>query len=507
MRMGLLLVFVFSSAPGTFGQIQLPAQDSAPQKSEQKFQANPKDPAEGWVEVDEASRPKIASLVLEVCNLVLQKHIDPPTKQQLLLNTSKAIYALADQEYERRNLAIEASQLVEPSDCEEFLISVLAEVEHTVPDRLLEVILATVPGSGTIAKARGLKIEKQLAENRYVGVGIALTRTNGLPHIFRSIYGGPGYEVGVRKDDLILEIDGVPTNDKSLATIVEELRGERGTEVELLLHNQSDDPGKNRRIKVTREVTFIPTVQGDYEDEEGRWIYRLRADSTLAILKIDRFGPSTSHELKKLESQLVGIDEPVNGLILDLRRGGGALHDVVMVADQFLEKGLIGSTAFADREQTFEASKGSLYKNMPMVVLVSETSSASSVFLATALKDNGRAEIVGVPTSGLSYVRSQFPLSNGDLLTIPTGYIKRANGTLMKPTTSQMSRRDQHNAFVQPDHPILSKQAAKKIANSAQESQQNANIAFMETAIKVLKSKIEERKVAEKTSRDLKTDT
>nr|WP_315849992.1 S41 family peptidase [Mariniblastus fucicola] len=168
-------------------------------------------------------------------------------------------------------------------------------------------------------------------------------------------------------------------------------------------------------------------MTGAFQNDDGKWNYRLKDHPELALLRIDRFGNGTAEELEKL-SLLLDRTRPA-GIILDLRAGGGALHDVVNVADKFLDAGRIGSTTIAEAETIHRSNDGCLFEDIPIVVLTSTTSSSSSAFLAAALQDRDRAVVVGEPTNGASYLRSQFDLNNGDKVIIPSGYIRRINGT------------------------------------------------------------------------------
>ena len=459
---------------------------------------------------------QVARHAVEVCNLLMDHHVAPPAKQQLVAAAAKAALAMrtdskAQSDTEIRRIGQEVSPLVSDAELEQFLTAILDEVgasEETTPliaDQLVQSILAAAPGGGQLTKESELKVDTQLAENRYVGIGIALSQSDGMPVISKCFYEGPGFQVGVRTNDVILEIDGAATSQQSLAEVVQKLRGEKGTDVTLLLRNPSDD--NEREITVTRDVTFIPTVAGSRADENGRWSYRLASEPQFALLHIERFGPSTVHELKKLSGELLSSDQPLEGIILDLRRGGGRLNDVVMVADQFLEQGTIGGSVFPDRGRIFEAQAGSLFDGLPMVVLVAETSSASSTLLATALRDNDRAPIVGSATSGVSFIRGAFTLANGDRVVFPTGFIKRANGTVMDPTArgpiaivpKSVLQESQPTsaAYLVPDFPVQTARHSQP-ANASWQPRDSDRVLAM--AVRVLKGEVRrnEKSVAEK---------
>lgn len=370
------------------------------------------------------SKPTVQR-ILEVCDLVVDRHVEPPVRQQLVLLAARSIYE-TQKKPAPRELSGRVSELSKTDEFKDLLDAIVADVGEVDSNAVIEDLLSRIPGGGTLVAGQEAKVRAQVTANQYVGVGIALSMKGDRPLITTSFYGGPGHRAGVKNQDVILEIDGKSTAGKPLGQVVTELRGAAGSDVTLLLKHPT---AGERELVVTRNVTFIPTIHGASQDDEGKWNYRLPAHPDLALFRLDSFGASTVHELRKLDSELSGA--PLKGIILDLRRGGGQLHHVVMVADQFLEAGVIGSTTAGDAETTHKSEAGCLFEGVPMVVLTSKSSSASSVFLAAALQDRGRAIVVGEPTNGASYVRSQLDLTNGDKVIIPTGYIRRSNGTVL----------------------------------------------------------------------------
>ena len=88
-------------------------------------------------------------------------------------------------------------------------------------------------------------------------------------------------------------------------------------------------------------MAFIPTVEGYQQLSEAQWQYQIESAKDLAYIRINRIGSSTLHELREVEAKLRGKE--IRGIVLDLRHGGGVLHDVVLVADGLLNEGKIGS--------------------------------------------------------------------------------------------------------------------------------------------------------------------
>jgi carboxyl-terminal processing protease len=181
----------------------------------------------------------------------------------------------------------------------------------------------------------------------------------------------------------------------------------------------------------------------------------------VAYLHFVNIGPSTVHELRRIEAAL--RDKSIRGLILDLRGGGGTLHDVVMVADTLMDGGVIGHVQSLDSTETYEAQPGTLFTGLPLAVLIEEHANADRVFLTAALQDNQRAVVIGERTSGETYVRSLLPIpGRADKLLIATALMQRGDGTtllagrwnhLLVPHMA-LSKQEvkKRPSFIQPDH-------------------------------------------------------
>ena len=369
--------------------------------------------------------------VVSVVDSVLEHHIDPPTKQEMILHGVKWVYQHAKKPVPM-GLSQRISELSTKQQIVDYLTSLRSEFEDLSEfERIFMAgMFRAVPGGGALIRAEEARVQGQLAANRYVGVGIALGMTEDKrPEIQKVFYDGPGWKAGVKSEDLILEIDGESTSGKDLRRIVKELRGAEGTTVKLMLKQPDQE---SREIEVIRGVTFIPTIEGSRKISEGQWQYTVDSAPDVALLRIRQFGPSTLHELKKIQAKL--RDKNIQGLVLDLRSGGGLLHDVVMFADQFMDEGTIGSVKTLDAVTTHEAHAGSLFRDVPVAILIASYSNADRVYLAAALQDHKRAIVIGEPTRGETYVKSQVEMPSGDKLVLATGLLRRGDGTtLLRP--------------------------------------------------------------------------
>jgi carboxyl-terminal processing protease len=437
------------------------------------------------------------SRILAITDVVLQHHIDPPARQQMILSGVRALYR-AENRQPPKDLSAKISQLADPGQIADYLRGLpdefpsLKEFETVLAYGVLE----SLPGFADLIPAEDEIVQEQLRANRYVGVGIVLAIHEGskLPQIPKAFPDGPAWHAGVQPDDLILEIDGQPTTSKELGDVVKILRGEAGTQLTMVVRQPNAQ--ETRTLTMTRGRVFIPTVEGFRETDEHKWQYKIDT-APVAYLHFVNIGPSTVHELRQIEASL--REKKLRGLILDLRGGGGTLHDVVMVADALLDGGVIGHVQSLDSTETYQAEPGALFEGLPLAVLIEKHANADRVFLAAALQDHQRAMVVGEPTFGETYVRSLLPIpGRGDKLLIATALMQRGDGTTLltgrwnprlvphMPSKEQEKKRPN---FIQPDHvvaaelsPDLSKDAMVTKAIEVLQSTPTQDEANQETA-------------------------
>ncbi len=444
--------------------------------------------------------PPLVSRMLAITDVVLEQHVDPPARQQMLLRAAKALYQAAERAVPK-GLSTRVSEIAARDQCEDYLRELIAEFDalSEAESILAAGILSSLPGGANLVDEQTDKVDEQLRANRYVGTGIALSWSNNRPQISKVFFDGPAWKAGVKHGDSILEIDRESTESLDMQAVIEQLRGEEGSEVTVVVQQQdSEDP---RTLTVTRGRVFIPSVEGYREEPAGRWQFTSEFAKEIAFLRIRRIGPSTLHELRQVEAAF--RDGNLQGIVLDLRDGGGTLHDIVMVADSLLDGGTIGHIQSFDSITTHEARPGALFSGLPMAVLVGEQLSAGNVFLAAALQDNRRAVVVGQPTSGTAYVRTILPIpGHGGKIVLPTAVLQRGDGTPLQtpPHTSQQAQQltrtedKPRPRFIVPDHvvgdrrnrrrtggdPVLAK--AIEVLRAARGADQHTNANATETS-------------------------
>ncbi len=214
----------------------------------------------------------------------------------------------------------------------------------------------------------------------------------------------PADRAGIRRNDVIVRVDGQDITALSLNEAIARVRGPRGTQVTLtLLRPTADQP---LEVAVTRQRIELPLVT------------RKRLADGIAYVKLDEFSAPAAARMREALTALLR-DQP-RGLILDLRGNPGGLLDVaVEIGSQFVGEGDILIERFADgTERHYAAQPGGLATAIPLVVLVDEGSASASEIVAGAIQDARRGPLIGAQTFGKGSVQLPITLSDGSMLRV-----------------------------------------------------------------------------------------
>jgi carboxyl-terminal processing protease len=243
----------------------------------------------------------------------------------------------------------------------------------------------------------------------YPGVGIEVVAENGTVKILRPIEGSPAQRAGLLAGDEIVRIDDADIG-ADLAGAIARMRGAAGSLVTLTVR-RAGSPGV-MRYALRRAEVEVHSVAGE------------SLEPGYAYLRITSFSETTQADVTRVVT-LMKRDNPqgIKGLVLDLRNNpGGVLEAGVAVADDFLDSGVIVTADGRTPESRFEmdATPGDLIDGAPLVVLVNGGSASASEIVAGALKDHGRALLVGRRTYGKGSVQTVMPLAHGGAVKLTT---------------------------------------------------------------------------------------
>jgi len=245
-----------------------------------------------------------------------------------------------------------------------------------------------------------------------VGLQIALDADTGELKVIAPIAGSPADQAGIRPADTILKIDGIPTVGLSLDEAAERMRGPVGSRVKLTIRRDSQELAD---LDVVRDRIELNPVYADLRLQSGQQSENIQRK--IGYIRLSQFNANAStevaHAIQRLEKQ------GAEAYVLDLRSNpGGLLQSGIEIARLWLDEGTIVYTVNRQGiEGSFEAT-GPALTHDPLVVLVNQGTASASEILAGALKDNGRATIVGERTFGKGLIQSLFDLSDGSGLAV-----------------------------------------------------------------------------------------
>ena len=207
----------------------------------------------------------------------------------------------------------------------------------------------------------------------------------GVLTIIGVVSGGPAEKAGVKKGDILVEVDGENIENKDISYIVSKVKGKEGTSVEIAL--QRKNAAQLLKMKIERKVIRDNTVS-----------YKM-LDNNIGYISVSGFEEVTEKQFIKAVDDLENKGE--KGLIIDLRdNGGGLLNTAIGMLDRLLPKELVVYTK--DKQEV----------NVPIVILVNGNSASASEVFSGALKDYGKAKLIGTKTFGKGIVQSSFELQD-----------------------------------------------------------------------------------------------
>ncbi|MCX6031677.1 MAG: S41 family peptidase [Chloroflexi bacterium] len=248
--------------------------------------------------------------------------------------------------------------------------------------------------------------ERDAIRGHFGGIGATMARNEANEIVLTVMREKPAARAGIKDGDVLAAVDGKPiTAEMSIEQVVLLVRGNEGTKVTLTLRR----PGQVEpfSVAVTRERIETPSVE---------W-RMLDAGQGIGYLRIGIFGEGTSQELKQGLDELAG--QHTDKLVLDLRgNGGGLLDAAVDVASQFLTEGVVLREQKRDNPETFYPVKTvkSPAQAWEVVLLVDAGTASASEIVAGALRDAGRAVLIGEKTYGKGSVQEVHDLPDGSSL-------------------------------------------------------------------------------------------
>jgi carboxyl-terminal processing protease len=288
-------------------------------------------------------------------------------------------------------------------------VTLSAQEQQDAEYAIVAGVLATLDPHTNLLRPADFADMKASTKGSFGGLGIEVGMRDGAITVIRVIEGNPASKVDMQAGDRIVQIDAESTVTMNINDAVSRLRGAPGTTVSV--HVSRDGLDRPKPLKITRARITLDSVIGDVlvdTDAAGK-------THKVGLVQIPRnFAETTGAELRtKLdEFQAAGVE----GIVLDLRDNpGGLLNAAVEVADAFLSSGTIVSTVGVSSPRE-ESSADSRYDfpDLPLVVLVDQGSASASEIVAGALRNLGRAVVIGRRTFGKGSVQVLHERKVGD---------------------------------------------------------------------------------------------
>jgi len=258
---------------------------------------------------------------------------------------------------------------------------------------------------------------QESTSGEFGGLGIEVGVEDGFIKVVSPIDDTPASKAGIEAGDLIVKINGTPTQGQTMQEAVDKMRGKIGEKITLTLVRDGGNPFDVTLARATIQVKSVKSQM---------------LEPGYGYIRITQFQVKTGEEVGKALAKLRKDNgKKMNGLILDLRNNpGGVLQSAVEVADHFLTKGLIVYTKgrIANSELRFSADPADASEGAPLVVLINGGSASASEIVAGALQDQKRGILMGTDSFGKGSVQTVLPLANDRALKITTALYYTPNG-------------------------------------------------------------------------------
>lgn len=251
------------------------------------------------------------------------------------------------------------------------------------------------------------KASEEEFRGSFDGIGIEFQIINDTITVVSPITNGPSEQLGIIAGDRIVKIDGKDCIGFSNDKVVKNLRGEKGTKVDVSIYRPSSK--KSIDFSIVRDQINLYSVDA-----------AVMYNQDIGYINVTKFAETTTDELNEALDKL--SKDGMKYLILDLRNNpGGILDQAKSMSDLFLDDNkLIVYTKSRIKQfnEKFNAETESKYEKIPLIILVNRGSASASEIVAGAVQDWDRGLIVGETTFGKGLVQRPFLLPDNSAVRI-----------------------------------------------------------------------------------------
>lgn len=301
--------------------------------------------------------------------------------------------------------------------------------------------------------------EKTKGEFCGIGAYISQGKNDNSLKVAGVVKGGPAEKAGIKKGDIIVEVDGENIQGKDSSYAVSKMKGKKGTNVSISVVRKGNK--KPITFNIKREVIHDNTVS-----------YKM-LDNNIGYISVSAFETVTKKQFQSAVDCLEKKNE--KGLIIDLRDNGGGLLDTALdMLDHILPKKLVVYTKDKNGVAEEYYTKDDKEIKIPIVILVNGNSASASEVFCGALRDYGKAKLLGTKTFGKGIVQSSFAFRDGTGLKFTTSKYYTPKGINI------------HGTGFEPDIKVKSngKMTALKESGYKVDNQINAALDYLTIALK-----------------------
>ena len=312
-----------------------------------------------------------------------------------------------DSPYEQLEILTRAMQLIRQDYVNDSKTS-YKELTYSALHGMLE----SLDPHSQFMEPKDFKSMQEDTKSEFAGLGVTLTEKSGILTILHPMEDTPGFEAGLLPGDQILKINGESTEKLNINSAIEKLRGKVGERVTLTINRPSTSQLKD--FEIIRAIIKVPSVK-------DAQILPLQGKARIGYVRITQFNEPTATELANALNTLE--KDGMEALVLDLRYNpGGLLGSAVDVCGEFLEPNtlIVFTEGRTPSREYRTATTSTAQREYPIVVLTNYASASGSEIVAGALKDLGRALLVGETTFGKGSVKSVVSLPDGSAARLTT---------------------------------------------------------------------------------------
>lgn len=290
----------------------------------------------------------------------------------------------------------------------------------------------------------------------YVGIGIYMTadKKSDKVKVLSPIKDSPAEKAGIEPGDIIVSVNGKTYNSSEMSTMTNDIKGEEGTEVEITILRGTE----TKEFKIKREKIKVNPVESKV------------LENNIGYIKFTSFDETTAEDFKTKYEELK--KSKIKSLIIDLRNNGGGLVDQALkIADYMAEKDsvLLYEVDKKGNEEVKKSENNPIISE-PVIILTNENTASASEILAGALKDLGKAKIVGTKTYGKGVIQQILSVKDGSgiKLTVEeyqTPNRNKINKIGIEPDETVELPSDVESVINVPEEKDTQLQKAKEIAN------------------------------------------